>query len=468
MSLVELFAPLQRSRRVLSLVLSRDAVVLLSASLDPKQASEAMTEPVADGSVQALLVTVAAVLTERQRQSPQAEPFLLRVLLEDCWVSLATLPWTAGLAKPSTSDDEARRQLLAGGVDLSPDDTIRLDDAPYQAPRLAVRYPAALVQGLERLALAHKLVLTQMLPISVVAWPLAVRQGAKALMVAQPGSVVLLQGEGRHVQQVLQRAPASEPSLAIQAWVWWQRTRARDALPLDGKVAWMASPGVTPPVNDSALWFPLALPGAEVDSDADASASSPQRWFAQLECLVRAVPTSASLDAIRRGAGLPASRVAAKLSVALAVAMLLWAGQSRLLLQASRAELTEASLPPRQVSPQVWRRDELARVQSINAAIRTLNVPIGPLLAALQPPRDLRVAVLDIDLLSGAEVKADEGGGSTVRITAEAPTGSEMARYVTYVGGHKPFNDAYLTRHEIQATSGEPTYRFTLEAKWRE
>jgi hypothetical protein len=60
------------------------------------------------------------------------------------------------------------------------------------------------------------------------------------------------------------------------------------------------------------------------------------------------------------------------------------------------------------------------------------------------------------------------GRASSVKIVAEARTGSEMARYVAFVGQRKPFARAYLTRHEIVEAVAERTYRFTVEALWNE
>lgn len=119
------------------------------------------------------------------------------------------------------------------------------------------------------------------------------------------------------------------------------------------------------------------------------------------------------------------------------------------------------------MQPQVvWSRQELLRVQAVNAAIRELNVSITPVLRALQPPQDIRVAVLSIDM--PGVVSADSGQASVLKITAEAFTGADMTRYVSFVADQYPITSAYLAHHEVTETLPERPYRFTMEAKWRE
>jgi hypothetical protein len=101
----------------------------------------------------------------------------------------------------------------------------------------------------------------------------------------------------------------------------------------------------------------------------------------------------------------------------------------------------------------------------VNAAVRELNLPISALLAALQPPADLRVAVLGVDVTSGAQAAA---GTSSVKISAQARAGADMARYVAYVAQRRPFDSAYLVRHEIAGDAPDRPYRFTVEAAWKE
>ena len=116
-----------------------------------------------------------------------------------------------------------------------------------------------------------------------------------------------------------------------------------------------------------------------------------------------------------------------------------------------------------------WSREELAKVQAVNAAVRELNLPIAALLRALEPARDIHVAVLSVETTGGAGVAggaAAEVGGASVRIEAEARTSADMLRYVAFVSERKPFTRAYLTQHEVRSATGERPYRFTVEAPW--
>ena len=122
---------------------------------------------------------------------------------------------------------------------------------------------------------------------------------------------------------------------------------------------------------------------------------------------------------------------------------------------------TSAALPP--PSPTAWSRDEIAQVQAVNIAVRELNMPIAPLLRALEPPQDISVAVLNVEMGGAALAQA-----SSVKIVAEAKSSADMPRYVAFVAERKPFTGAYLTRHEIDENNPESRYRFTVEALWSE
>jgi hypothetical protein len=71
-----------------------------------------------------------------------------------------------------------------------------------------------------------------------------------------------------------------------------------------------------------------------------------------------------------------------------------------------------------------------------------------------------------VDVASGAPVVA--GGSSSVKISAQARSGADMARYVAYVAQRRPFGSAYLVRHEIATEAPDRPYRFTVEAQWKD
>jgi hypothetical protein len=129
--------------------------------------------------------------------------------------------------------------------------------------------------------------------------------------------------------------------------------------------------------------------------------------------------------------------------------------------QARLAARPGVAAAPRAVE---WSRNELARVQAVNVAVRELNLPFEAILRALEPPKDMRVAVLSMTTAASTSGAL----ASRVKIVAEARTGAEMARYVAFVAERKPFTGAYLVEHEIDETAVERPYRFTLEASWND
>ena len=102
-----------------------------------------------------------------------------------------------------------------------------------------------------------------------------------------------------------------------------------------------------------------------------------------------------------------------------------------------------------------------------------LNLPTEGMLKVAAPPRDLRVALLSIDM-DGTTVAAPPSDRVTraaslpFRVTAESPSAAEMAGYVAYLGDRPHVVTAYLLRHEVAENEPAKPYRFTVELAWRE
>src|SRR5690606_30983294 len=126
-----------------------------------------------------------------------------------------------------------------------------------------------------------------------------------------------------------------------------------------------------------------------------------------------------------------------------AAAMLLLAWQASRQLQGEARLAAVRDTPPPVAEAPRWSREDQARARAVNATVRQLNLPVPALLRALRPPPDIAVAVLSVELLAGA---AQDSAG--VRLTAEAQTAADMARYVAFVAERRPFVGAYLVRHE--------------------
>ena len=111
------------------------------------------------------------------------------------------------------------------------------------------------------------------------------------------------------------------------------------------------------------------------------------------------------------------------------------------------------------------------QINAVRAAVRQLNVPIGALVKALQPPKDIRVALLGLDVVAGKngpEQHTPTDAAGILKIAAEARTPQEMTTYVAFLADQPLFQSVYLVKHELNATSAERPYRFLLEAQWQE
>ena len=98
---------------------------------------------------------------------------------------------------------------------------------------------------------------------------------------------------------------------------------------------------------------------------------------------------------------------------------------------------------------------------------REINLPIGPLLRAVRPPRDLRVALLGISVEPTSSTGAPDGSLATIKLSAESASGAEMTRYVRYLV-QQPLVRAYLVNHVVDETDSAYPYRFNVEVSWRE
>lgn len=387
-------------------------------------------------------------------------------VVADCWLAAVDLPWTAALKDKRTADFHARSQLAGAGFEVDPADALRLDDAPFGEPRLAVAYPAMLLAALARLAGTLNARLASVAPLSVVAWA-TVRRGRarlQALAVADAGSVLVARSErpgGASPGAVtVRRAEDAGEAFGREVPDLWRRLCLREP-----RLAEVKEVAVLDLANSDDAWQKTHGLFAAVDL----AASCPPHWAdvsPRLRLAASAIGLNLALDAAPRTASpTPLRRVALGSAALLAGLVSLDAAQTVLAARSLHAQLareTAASQPaPRRTA---WTRDELARVQAVNAAVRSLNLPVSAILRALEPPRDLRILVLGVETMGGAS----DAPESRVKLVAEAPTTAEMARYVAFVSARRPFTEAYLMRHEFDEAAAERSLRFTIEATWRE
>jgi hypothetical protein len=380
----------------------------------------------------------------------------LRVLVADSWLAAVTLPWSDAMRDGRTAAALTRARLTAAGFVAESADTVRIDDAPFGVPRLALAYPAVLMAALEQLAARSGARLASVLPLAAAGWEAARRQPnatqPAVLALTGAGMLAIARAGGQRLQELTVRVDAGAGAPQHELQQLWQRQCLRDP-----QLAALGRPGLL----DLAGAQPLA--GAWADT---IGLPAPQGNAGPGLALAAASGTRrSSLDAIQ--AGRPLTRLQwAALGGALVLACGalgygLNAGASAQALQAA----LDAPRPVRMAPPvPAWSAAETARVGAVNVAIRELNLPFDALLRALAPAPDLQVAVLSVTTTAGSSAAT----GSSVKIVAEARTRADMARYAAFVGERKPFTGAYLAEHELDESSPERPYRFTLEAMWKD
>jgi hypothetical protein len=390
-----------------------------------------------------------------------------RVLVADSWLAASMLPWRAACAQDESLPGEARQHLAqAGWGDVQGDELfracIRWDEAPYGLPRLVVAYPAELMRALERCAEVLRLRLTSVMPLSLAAWARAGDRQKPALAVLSSDAVVLL-GQRSHgwwrkasVSERHARAvsPHQPKNLSEHLSDMWQRLVLREP-------QW-ARVGRIELVNLSAEpvggeWSAPFVPAAQPTSMAD---------------LFAATATNSNvnrLDAVRQTAwrGM-AHRWAWALLSLLVMGLVLQTVQATRALHRAQTALAArspaSSVTSSRPSPVRLTREEHARVVSVNAAIRALNLPVPALLRAVQVPPELKVAVLSVE--TTGDPSREQAG---LKIAAQASSSADMTDYLAHLLAQKPLTKAHLTQHEWREqphAPGTPQLHFTLEAQW--
>jgi hypothetical protein len=150
--------------------------------------------------------------------------------------------------------------------------------------------------------------------------------------------------------------------------------------------------------------------------------------------------------------------------------------------QAQPRRITRPALAPAQ------QKELDLQIKAVADAVRQLNLPVARLIKTIQPPRDVRVALLALDL-SGQQAEAASPAetstaaaatpSGTLKIAAEAETAQDMINYLAFLNQQPMFRSVYLVKHEMananNATAGqnpdssaERPYHFQLEAQWRQ
>ena len=112
-------------------------------------------------------------------------------------------------------------------------------------------------------------------------------------------------------------------------------------------------------------------------------------------------------------------------------------------------------------------RERDLELKQVATAVLQLNLPVTRLIKTVQAPRDVRVALLGLDL----NAQQGQDGASMLKIAAEAQTPQDMLNYLAFLNQQPMFSSVYLLKHEMSkdtnANAPEHPYRFQLEAQWR-
>jgi hypothetical protein len=379
-----------------------------------------------------------------------------RVVVSDAWLSIASLPWSALLERQNTAKIFCRDYLNELGFDVGEEDEICLGDAGHGISRLAVIYPSSLLVAIDQFAEKSNLRCVGIRPLSILAWTaISNKVRPEALAILSEQAVILTLATCRRIwaKPILQGYELFRliGLTAVQGLdAAWRRWKLRHPQSCNIKKVYVIDNRNCP---EQAA--PFSPPFFSLENIAWSKLQPNAHWLTNY---VNANALDAKVRHSRRGWLHWLFLGAAALT-------------SSLLLMQTFVELKKAEVArenfetaySQQSGPQVvdWSTADLRKIAAVNSAIRQLNMPIGVVMYALQPPKDIRVAVLSIETTT----ETINTGFNTLKITAEAPTSAEMTRYVAFIADSRPFVRAYLIRHEIPGED-DANFRFIVEAQW--
>lgn len=106
----------------------------------------------------------------------------------------------------------------------------------------------------------------------------------------------------------------------------------------------------------------------------------------------------------------------------------------------------------------VARTDEKARTEAVVSA--QLNLPFFEMMKSLEPPRDIQVALLALDLRART---GQARGGTLIRLTSQAQALRDMTNYLEWLDTRKNLLSATLLKHQVQTQQPGQPVRFEVE-----
>ncbi|WP_317203770.1 hypothetical protein [Janthinobacterium sp.] len=146
-----------------------------------------------------------------------------------------------------------------------------------------------------------------------------------------------------------------------------------------------------------------------------------------------------------------------------------WLAQAQAVrhLEARLAQLQPRPAPRAALAPN-QQRERDAQLKMVADAVRQLNLPITRLIKTVQAPRDVRVALLGLDLNGQNTPEDGARAAGALKIAAEAETAQDMLNYLAFLNQQTLFKSVYLVKHEMNPNAPDHPYRFQLEAQWRQ
>ncbi|WP_255757892.1 hypothetical protein [Massilia sp. erpn] len=156
-------------------------------------------------------------------------------------------------------------------------------------------------------------------------------------------------------------------------------------------------------------------------------------------------------------------------SLVLLLSALNWMVQRQALEKMER-QLADAApkRPAQRIAHPARQRELEQQTEAMVAAAYEQNLSAVRLMRHIQPPRDMPVALLGLDLNSQRDAENRKAGLSSgsVKISVEAESSPDMLNYLAYLNEQPMFQSVYLIKHEmVEGSTGRP-YHFQLEVKW--
>lgn len=387
-------------------------------------------------------------------------PVDVHVSISARWLPSETLPWSDAVGS-SELRMVVTDHLQQSGFLLGAQDVVRWEDAPWGSPRWVVAYPASVLQALGQLADALDGRLVSVLPAAGLVAQVFCQQHRGMVVIGhvEAGLFHLVEIYDGCVQSTMQRAldgvlPKNDCTLLTESvGRIWRSIQLR-------------SPHLHE-VPELTVLFETEARSLAGTADLKLLAW-PEPEQCQVAPMLRALrsakSTGNSLDAVVSRTPLSFGSYFLLAGASIVFFALIWVfGLNVQAIHGLESARQVARSTVVQSGPIALSKVQQDQVVAVNAAIRQLNMPVAELLRALHPPKDIRVALLGIDLSDSAS----EAGLPKLKLTAEALSGEDMTRYLGFLDGRRPFVQASLVRHEVMQNVSENPWRFTMELTWR-